>query len=1716
MKAQLLLETYSDSSISNAFTQLSRKYGALVSYSKEVMHQLEQHFQEHQQQQCMYSECIELIDVSRERLNDCSRPSSSIDEINAKLSSLKALSNSMEQAQNKIRYTMELTDKVIANTDSDGLSSIKEDADNLKSDFEVLLKDIAAVQASLAERLAVVGEFNKVLRQFKIWLEEIESEIEAAGKQELNSLIEKKSVLEKYSTILKDLESHDAIAKRLKNDSIEHPTVQEEIEECLQKYNNFLIIAQTCTSQLLSEIEEIEKYKSAFAKAETWLRETKLKLNSIRYISDSKATIEAKISEFNKLTATVPEGDDLVKHCCELGNNVGHNFGYIGRDRVTAECDALNSELQSIHSSIKGIDLNLNRCLDAWTEFENSKEELETWLNAIQNKVKPYLDNSDEISDTERLKKLKELNQDVLDHKLDVEALKNVCENLVEISGFTPARDQAVSMSGSYTTLASNLQELISKLEKYICNQGEFNGHCNEFSTWYNEHKKILDENSGYSGNYEILEQRLEKVKHLSSSLPEAQRLLDIALESGSKVLTVLTDSEKMPIIQGMESLKEKFSEFTNQISDVTGALSSILSRLQDFAQNKQKFIEWLDTVIQKIPPKFESKGDIVEIRTKIENSKHVINDMDHHKLQLKELQDEANELSLKTGDNCEIKNVDEIASKFNDALKKYQSLLARLEKELSSLQAYNHALQEIEKWLLQMSFHLMSHHSLQISNLIKTKEQCTKHQALVKEIQSYQKVIDSLKSKGNSLVNEYKDQAPKMETQIKQQMDNVQESYDSLLMTAENIQAQLEDALAKFKAYEDSLLMCEKLISETKPFIASGLDSSKFKSHEAKDKLDATKNILKKLINGREKLQEAIQGCIEATSSISRPSSPDVGFASSLPEKEMQIRIQLQDYIEQLQAFANALELTVKEWKSISVLRENIEKWIDEKEKFLTAMETKQIVFSVDAMNCRLHELEEVKIQITEKESDIEKIAKKEKQSNEPPSADRLQKKLSQLDNHVKQLINTCISHKLSIEEMNVLFNEIELHIKSSDEKIDTIEKQVNASASQKKQLLLQCSEELKPIDMLITKLKNMADKLNDILQEGSQLENQAKIISLEKRLEELRNRCLRKIQSIELLQTNISAASLELTSISEWINEKKSQLSTLPKPGYQSHNIENTLQEIKSLQRESLNKEIVIQSVEKKAENLIVEIDQREADSLRQEMKTVRTKYNELCQLLDSSLEKMNSFLEKSRHFEKELSDVRQWLIEKDQYLNRIEWVLSKVENLQNTKSLFVTEENIMKKFEETTLSEMYRHGEDLEELCTIEEHRLLNSVTEDIKKQVIHIKKLLAQKIEEADKLIAERKILEELLDIMSSWISKAEMITGSELRLDASYEVLEEQKSSYQSLIDESKKFSEETKKIQDISESIMKKMKSADKIQLQSDIKNLREKQRRIEELLRERLQLLYDALSQLMEQKKLLEESKSRLEEIKEEIVHLSQPVGCAIADAECLREKYEKVLFNLQEYRERLMETKPLSNLVDQFGSLLTEYAETIQLAQDKYAKAKQSCALREQYYSLITEISETISTCNANVSRVNEETISADSKLQKYQSILEDVIECEAKLTIASDKGEQIAKEGTATDCNKIMEELQKLRNKLNELKKTLNGLKTEHENMIASQKKLMHDIESVLEKLRNGISVMQSQPLLTLSSDEVQKEISKHKVCNYFFTCVLCVFCNEIILF
>lgn len=56
----------------------------------------------------------------------------------SKLQSLKVIRQTLEQGQNRLRYIMELKEKVVLSTEPQGAVKIEEDTENLRQEFDKL------------------------------------------------------------------------------------------------------------------------------------------------------------------------------------------------------------------------------------------------------------------------------------------------------------------------------------------------------------------------------------------------------------------------------------------------------------------------------------------------------------------------------------------------------------------------------------------------------------------------------------------------------------------------------------------------------------------------------------------------------------------------------------------------------------------------------------------------------------------------------------------------------------------------------------------------------------------------------------------------------------------------------------------------------------------------------------------------------------------------------------------------------------------------------------------------------------------------------------------------------------------------------------------------------------------------------------------------------------------------------------------------------------------------------------------------------------------------------------------------------------------------------------------------------------------------------------------------------------------------------------------
>jgi len=109
----------------------------------------------------------------------------------------------------------------------------------------------------------------------------------------------------------------------------------------------------------------------------------------------------------------------------------------------------------------------------------------------------------------------------------------------------------------------------------------------------------------------------------------------------------------------------------------------------------------------------------------------------------------------------------------------------------------------------------------------------------------------------------------------------------------------------------------------------------------------------------------------------------------------------------------------------------------------------------------------------------------------------------------------------------------------------------------------------------------------------------------------------------------------------------------------------------------------------------------------------------------------------------------------------------------------------------------------------------------------------------------------------------------------------------------------------------------------------------------------------------------------------------------------------------------------------------------------------------------------------------------------------------ECEALLASATDKGQQIAAEGSAADRNSVTEQLQSLKQQLQALRRAVEKQREQHEMAAAEHRKLAAELEAVLDWLHANEATVRSRPLLERDSASVQEQIHNHKVheCKFF---------------
>lgn len=368
-----------------------------------------------------------------------------------------------------------------------------------------------------------------------------------------------------------------------------------------------------------------------------------------------------------------------------------------------------------------------------------------------------------------------------------------------------------------------------------------------------------------------------------------------------TKAIDTAVPEQQDQLRSDMAGLLSSWEQLSIDLNTVQAQLKSLLHRWDDHSEAHEKLKQWLEETENGMQDLPDTKGEFGDMKTMLERYKHIQEEVRGKKTELDHLMDEASELSKLAKKNTPLERTKELLKRWENLSENVDERKRLIENEMQEYNAYHAALQETEKWLLQISFQLMAHNSLYITNKEQTVSQIQQHENLLAEIENYTSVLNDLKLKGNGQITRYVAVNPEIKTIIETQLQNVQESYNSLLNTALQIKKRLAESLVKFQEYENTLESIMKNLDAYEPEIAQEMEAPMDTLDAAKQRFENARTLHNKLQGEKTRLALAVEACEAAVACVSRPGSPLDAPPVQIPAKEVEVRNKLEELIDQV-----------------------------------------------------------------------------------------------------------------------------------------------------------------------------------------------------------------------------------------------------------------------------------------------------------------------------------------------------------------------------------------------------------------------------------------------------------------------------------------------------------------------------------------------------------------------------------------------------------------------------------------------------------------------------------------------------------------------------------------------------------------------------------------------------------------------------------------------
>ncbi|XP_060687754.1 nesprin-1-like isoform X2 [Hemiscyllium ocellatum] len=1649
---------------------------------------------EHQQFSQGLKELQDWLADARHMLESYCAPTADKNLLDSRMAKVEALLALRQEKEIQLKMVLTRGESVLRSTSPEGTVAIRQQMAGLKDSWDSLLSFSIQCKSQLEGALSQWTSYQDDVRQFMSWMDRMEGDLKASERQ-CTELRDKATALGKAKLLYEDTRSHSRLLETIqaKGESMaQHYVSRLELQELQERFSNLSEKAKEGTRKAEEQLLLHQEYQQALKSFEEWLEQEKESLCCCSHLGNDVETLESTLRDLEDLEKHCTEGQTLMSAVLQSQEKMTLSGSTYMEDRIL---ESAQRDWHLYQRRLAETKEKVNATLSMLRKLEKMFQQVDVWLSDLEGKVNLRTGRtSDRDTKQTQLQQLQKWNEEILARKDEVERVGLLAHQVLEESHINSSvGSQATHLAARYQGILLHVVDQTKLLKEELRALEEADVALGTYTDWLRATQNNF-KNMAVALNVvdkTAMENKIKKFETLHNDIDMGNSLLKMILEKSERAIEYLEGPEAQGLRESMDAHIGQLNELTSSIRRERGNLEKCLYLTKEFLDKYQSQTKWLAEyqAILQIP--VEPKVELFEKKAQLAKYKAIQQTIVSHEPGVKLVIEKGQAVFELIHDPAVSDNLKRLQTDYQELCSTVMVCVQNLGEKVREHEDYNSNLQEVEKWLLQISTRLVAPDTTQSTNLEMATQHLARHKPIMEEIAGFEHALASLRSKGDSLIaNCSEGLQGKFKHQVQGHLQGIRDSYSAICSTAQRLYQSLERELQKHVSHQDTLQQCQA-------WLHSVQQELKPRDHPP----TSPRKSLKQVKHYRA-LQEQASTYLELLCSMCDLSDDTVKIAAADIQHTKQA-------IEQQLVRSQELALG---WEEVKRQKAELGACFLETEQQLHSLKRRPAELELKIAQKQVAQVQELGRHFQSRKANITALTEKVtaltegQESPEHSEIGQLSNQWLELCHQINALLSLSEEDQQRARDYHDRVSVVEVLLDKFTKEWDNLARTDAESTAEHLEALRKLAGEVQAQRFVLDDLKEQKQMLMDRLDPEDKELIKEQSSHLERQWVQLEGLIEKKIQLSARVLEELSQCQARLDDLLEWAEAQAQLFGEALRCSPPAELAQTLLPDHIAVCNELESQELAHGALTEEAERILAQLGLDERQQLQRALSALHGRMGSLREAVGQRRKYLSQALSDRSQFLMAVGLASSWVQQNRSVATSKEpAALMPAEvgkQIRSCKSVG----SRLKEYQ-TEVAALWAQGRELAKEATEEETSEIMAQLQELQATYDSALQEGAQRLQELEKVLLSRKYFKADLDRVCQWMKQADVVTFPEVSLMGGDAELSSQLARYWQVLEQSTEHENLLLLVQRVGHELLPSLSEADHSFLDEKLNALPRQFNSIVGLAKEKSEKVQEAMAARQEYASLVSLTGKALGELEEQLVRVSkarlslssEEAESACSDCRALLNEVTglgKAVDDLNQRKETFRSSgQPW--MPDEVAGLSSLHSRLRRQAERQLAllgdtaeayRAHEACSLRLE--ARLRALAE-------ELVRVNEETLSVEERLKNYHALAGAVQEVSSLLKGLIEQVEQFSPELDSGAREARSQQLQAWKEELQSAQGTISARIMECESRLVQTIDFQTEIQHTLDWLQQVKGDLSADLNLDVNLQGVQEEIRKSQI-------------------